>query len=176
MHNNNNKHSVRLAFIAGVLLLSGVVCGVAYTAFSATTDFSLPFEKSEDVTNNDDTAKATQTESTSLSYNNIPEETLGGGETSAGFKLISKAVTVELRKSRPTYALKLLETDPMAKKLKNSEFDRVKALIAQSYLMEGKTKDALKVATEAVKRSGKSAPLAGWVAGQAEEASQTQRS
>lgn len=166
MHNNNNKHRVRLA-IASVLLLSGVVCGVAYKAFSATMDFSLPFEKSEDVTNNDDTTKATQTDSTSLTYNSIPEETLGGGSTSAGFKLLSKAITAELRKSRPTYALKLLETDPMAKKLKNSEFDRVKALIAQSYLMEGKTKDALKVATQAVKRSGKAAPLAGWVAGQA---------
>lgn len=168
MHNNNNKHSVRLAFTVGVLLLSGVVCGAAYNAFSATTDFSLPLKKTdEDVTNNDDTTRAAQTESTSLTLNSIPEETLGGGATSAGFKLLSKSITAELRKSRPTYALKLLETDPMAKKLKNSEFDRLKALVAQSYLMEGKTKDASRIATQAVKRSGKAAPLAGWVAGQA---------
>lgn len=167
MHNNNNQHRVRLALVS-VVLLSGVVCGAAYTAFSAATNFSLPMKKAdEDVTNNDDTTRAAQTESTSLPYNSIPEDTLGVGSTSAGFKLISKAVTAELRKSRPTYALKLLETDPMAKKLKNAEFDRIKALIAQSYLMEGKTKEASVVATQAVNRSGKLAPLAGWVAGQA---------
>lgn len=166
MHNNNNKHRVRLA-IASVLLLSGVVCGAAYTAFSV-TDFSLPLKKiDEDVTSNDDTARAAQTESTSLTYNSIPEDTLGGGVTSAGFKLVSKAITAELRKGRPTYALKLLETDPIGKKLKNSEYDRIRALIAQSYLMEGKTNEAYKISTQAVKRSGKSAPLAGWVAGQA---------
>ena len=153
--------------LAGVLLLSGVVCGVAYTAFSAAIDFSLPMKKIEDVTDNDDTTKAAQTESTSLTYNSIPEDILGGGATSAGFKLVSKAVTAELRKGRPTYALKLLETDPMAQKLKNVEFDRVKAMIAQSYLMEGKTAEAAQVATQAVKRSGRAAPLAGWVAGQA---------
>lgn len=168
MHNNNNKHSVRLSLVIGVLLMSGVVCGAAYTAFSATTNFTLPFKKAdEDVTINDDTTRAAQTESTSLSYNSIPEDILGGDSTSIGFKLISKAVTAELRKSRPTYALKLLETDPMAKNLKNAEFDRIKAMIAQSYLMEGKTKEAGQVATQAVKRSGKLAPLAGWVAGQA---------
>lgn len=168
MHNNNNKHSVRLALVVGVLLLSGVVCGAAYTAFSATLDLKLPLGKSsEDVTDNDDTTRAAQTESTSLTYNSIPEDTLGGGSTSAGFKLISKAITAELRKGRPTYALKLLETDPMAKKLKNSEFDRIKALVAQSYLMEGKVTEAGKIAEQAAKRSGKSAPLAGWVAGQA---------
>ena len=93
MHNNNNKHGVRLALVS-VVLLSGVVCGAAYKSFSATPKFSLPWEKvEEDVTNNDDTARAAQTESTSLSYNTIPEDTLGGGTTSTGFKLISKAVT-----------------------------------------------------------------------------------
>ena len=168
MHNNNNKRSV-LKAIACVLLLSSVVCGAAYTAFSATIDFStLSLKKNnEDVTLNDDITKAAQTESTSLSYNSIPEEVLGGDTTSAGFKLVSKAITTELRRGRPTYALKVLNTDPIAKKLKNSEFDRIKALIAQSYLMEGKVKDASIVATQAVKRSGKLAPLAGWVAGQA---------
>lgn len=166
MHNNNNKHSV-LSALAGILLLSGVVCGVAYTASSATIEMPLPELRSEDVADNDDTPKATQTESTSLTYNSIPEDILGEGSTSAGFKIVSKAITAELRQSRPSYALKLLVADPMAKRLKNSEFDRIKALIAQSYLMEGKVDAAAKVASQAAKRSGKQAPLAGWVAGQA---------
>lgn len=167
MHNNNNKHRVRLA-IASVLLLSGVVCGAAYTSFSAMANLSLPLKKiDEDVTTNDDTPRAAQTESTSLTESNLPEDTLGTSSSSPGFKLVSKAITAELRKGRPTYALKCLETDPIGQKLKNSEFDRIKALIAQSYLMEGKIKRAAFVATEVVNRSGESAPLAGWVAGQA---------
>lgn len=166
MHNNNNKHSVLLALV-GILLLSGVVCGVAYMIFSTGDDVSLSLKESEDVTENDDTSKATQTESTSLIYNTIPDDVSGTRATSAGFKLVSKTVSAELRKGRPTYALKVLETDPLAKKLKNSEFDRIKALIAQSYLMEGKITAAAKIAGQVALRSGKNAPLAGWVAGQA---------
>lgn len=165
MHNNNNKRNVLLA-LAGFILLSGVVCGVAYKAFSATN--LLPLKNADEVvTENDDTTKATQTESTNLSYNNIPEDISGQVSSSAGYRLVVKAVSAELRKGRPTYALKLLENDPLAKKLKNSEFDRIKALIAQSYLMEGKISQAGKIATTAATRSGKHAPLAGWVAGQA---------
>jgi len=166
MHNNNNKHSVLLALAFG-LLLSGVVCGVAYKAFSATDNTQLPEKANlEDVTENDDTEKAAQTESTYLTYNSIPEDYSGKLGSSAGFKLVSKTVTAELRKSRPTYALKILQTDPLAKKLKNSEFDRIKALIAQSYLMEGKLSEAKQLSEQAVKRSGQLVPLAGWVAGQ----------
>lgn len=165
MHNNNNKRRAFLA-IAGIVLLSGVVCGAAHKPFFAMYDYAAKKE-SEDVTLNEDITKAAQTESTSLSYNSIPDEVLGNATTSAGFKLMSKAITAELRRGRPTYALKLLDTDPMAKKLKNSEFDRLKAMIAQSYLMEGKIDRAAVVAAQAVKRSGKHAPLAGWVAGQA---------
>lgn len=40
-------------------------------------------------------------------------------------------------------------------------------MVAQSYLVEGKIDRAAQVAGEAVKRSGKSIPLAAWVAGQA---------
>lgn len=167
MHNNNNKRNVLLA-VASAVLLSGVVCGVAYKAFSATDDLSLSLKNAyETVTENDDKRKAAQTESTNLSYNSIPEDISGQASSSAGYRLVVKAVTSELRKSRPTYALKLLENDPLARKLKNSEFDRIRALIAQSYLMEGKIAQASKLADAAASRSGKQAPLAGWVAGQA---------
>lgn len=167
MHNNNNKRNVLLA-LASAVLLSGVVCGVAYKAFSATNDLSLSLKNVyETVTENDDKIRATQTESTNLSYNSIPEDISGQASSSAGYRLVVKAVTSELRKSRPTYALKLLENDPLARKLKNSEFDRIRALIAQSYLMEGKIAQASKLADAAASRSGKHAPLAGWVAGQA---------
>lgn len=167
MHNNNNKHSALLALV-GFVLLSGVVCGVAYKAFSATDDLTLPLKNADEVvTENDDTIKATQTESTNLTYNSIPDNISGQASSSAGYRLVVKAVSAELRKSRPTYALKLLQNDPIAKKLKNSEFDRIRALIAQSYLMEGKIFEASKLADAAASRSGKHAPLAGWVAGQA---------
>lgn len=167
MHNNNNKHSALLALV-GVVLFSGVVCGVAYKAFFATDDISLSLRNAyEVVTENDDTIKATQTESTNLTYNSIPDDISGQALSSLGYRLVVKAVSAELRKSRPTYALKLLQNDPIAKKLRNSEFDRIRALIAQSYLMEGKISEASKLADAATSRSGKHAPLAGWVAGQA---------
>jgi soluble lytic murein transglycosylase len=172
MHNDNKKRNVLMA-LASCILLSGVVCGVAVTAFSATDVLSLPeFEKAKDnaLSLDEDIGsdeKATQPEVTLVQFNTIPDDKSGLDRTSAGHKIVSKAIQNEIRQSRPTYALKLLEKDPLAKKLKNSEFDRIKAMIAQSYLMEGKIQTAAKVAEQAVKRSGKHVPLAGWVAGQA---------
>lgn len=163
MHNDNKNSKLRLAIAIG-LLLSGVVCGAAISAFSS-ADIPLPLKKPFGFQLGLDT-KAAQTESTSLNDTILPEETPEAVRGSAGYNIVSKAIVAELRQGRPSYALKVLEGDPTAKKLKNSEYDRVKALIAQSFLMEGKVDKAGAVAGQAVLRSGKYVPLAGWVAGQ----------
>ncbi len=166
MHNNNNKRSVLLALALG-LLLSGVVCGVAYVGVSAADKSVLSDTKPLGFQLGLEPTRATQTESTSLNDAILPEDISEDAPSSAGFKIVSKTIRESLRQGKPSYALKLLETDPLAKKLKNSEFDRIKALIAQSYLMEGHSDKAAQIAEQSVRRSGKSVPLAGWVAGQA---------
>ncbi len=85
--------------------------------------------------------------------------------TSAAYKIIYKAIREELKQGRPTYALKLLNADPMARKIKNSEYDRLRATIAQSYLTEGLTKRAFDVAKASSHRSKHEAPAAAWVGG-----------
>lgn len=84
---------------------------------------------------------------------------------SAAFKMLNKTIIEELKQGRPTYALKLLSTDPMAKNIKNAEYDRLRASIAQSYLTEGMTKRALDVAKVSSSRSKHEAPEAAWVGG-----------
>lgn len=174
---NNNKHcgvqrqGFRTLVTVG-MLLGGVVCGFALSAISTTdTHKIVPMGQPFGVLVDLDTKAAQQADAGvdgTLSNDSLPEEAAETDtDVSAGFRLVLKTVQAELRESRPSYALKLLVADPMAKKLKNNEFDRIKAVIAQSYLMEGKIDKAEKVASEAVKRSGEDAPLAGWVAGQA---------
>lgn len=145
------------------------MCGVALYGFSATRDInSLPFEKALGIQMVSDAMKnATQTESTSFIDEALPEDFSAEVTTSAGYKLVSRAVRGHLREGHPTAALKMLETDKIAKNLKNSEFDRIKAQIAHSYLIEGKIEKAGHIAGQAASRSGKTTPLAGWVAGQA---------
>ncbi len=155
------------------LLLSGVVCGAAAAGMKVTTHgIVLPETKtqsvqivSSDAENID--KQAIQPEPTSLILADLPDDISGDGSGSSGYKIVSATIRDELRRGRPTYALKVLANDPMAQKLKNTEYDRVKAMVAQSYLVEGKIDRAAQVADEAVKRSGKSIPLAAWVAGQA---------
>ncbi len=84
---------------------------------------------------------------------------------SAAYKMIDKTIREELRQGRPTYALKLLGSDPMAKKIKNSEYDQLRASIAQSYLTEGLTRRAYEVASVSARRSKTEAPHAAWVGG-----------
>ncbi|MEK7801664.1 MAG: hypothetical protein AAB276_04335, partial [Pseudomonadota bacterium] len=151
------------------LLLSGVVCGAAAAGTKITThSLLLPDLKIPEIqTELDHKKMADQTGTTSLMVNDLPDDISGDGSGSPAYQIILKAVREELRQSRPTYALKILENDPLAKKLKHAEFDRIKAQIAQSYLMEGKVARALVIAEQAIERSGKMVPLAGWIAGQA---------
>ena len=159
-----------------VILLSGVVCGMSLSTLSPSEPhISLPIGKPFGVLVDLDVLKSSaqgdaqadaQGDNIALSSDLIPEDVSDEDvPLSNGYRMVVKTIQSELRDGRPTYALKILTTDPVAKKLKDNEFDRAKALIAQSYLMEGKIDKAAKVAGEAVDQSGEDAPLAGWVAG-----------
>lgn len=170
MHNDDRKRGIRWA-LAFVCLLSGVVCGAANVGSTTVGAITLPHQKPDLIRGTIEKAErslqAATEPSTSETEIALPEELPAEDDLSAGYHLVTKAVRQQLRQGRPTYALKLIQKDPVAKKLKNSEFDRIKAQIAQSYLIEGKIDRAAEVAEEAIKRSGKMVPLAGWVAGQA---------
>lgn len=147
-------------------LLCGVVCGAANSG-SASGIIPLPEKKPVQIAQGADQKRADQTEPTSLTTPISLYDAVDKRPDSSAFQRVSKVVMAELRQGRPTYALKLLKSDPMAQKLKNSEFDRIKAQIAQSYLIEGQPDKALDVARDVIRRSGVRAPLASWVAGQA---------
>jgi soluble lytic murein transglycosylase len=163
MHNDGKRKGVRLAL--GLLLLFGGVVFDAASGGSATGGVLLPPRKPAVIQIGLETHAADNDVSTSRK-NHIPaEDVLPEGKGSTAFRLVQKTLQAELREGKPTYALKLLEKDPLARKLKNSEYDRLRALIAQSYLSEGKIEKAGELARKAADRSGPSAPLAGWVAG-----------
>ncbi len=85
--------------------------------------------------------------------------------TSSAYHILNKTIREELKLGRPSYALKLLGSDPMAQKIKNAEYDKLRASIAQSYLIEGKTQKAFDVARASSRRSRHDAPEAAWVGG-----------
>ncbi len=70
-----------------------------------------------------------------------------------------------IAKGQPTQALKTLDTSPTIKLLDNVEHDRLKARIANSYMLVGELKKAKPLALSAANRSGMKAPMAGWVGG-----------
>lgn len=84
---------------------------------------------------------------------------------SPAYQLLNRMVREQLRREKPTYALKLLNQDGLAKKIKNAEYDRLRVSIAQSYLAEGEIDKAYDLARSALERSGKDVALAGWVYG-----------
>ena len=95
----------------------------------------------------------------------IGEEDENVVENSAAYRMLNRAIKTELRSGRPTYALKLLSSDPMARNIKNAEYDQLRATIARSYLTEGMTKRAFDVAKMSSARSRHEAPTAAWVGG-----------
>lgn len=84
---------------------------------------------------------------------------------SFAYNSLYKVIRSEIREGRPTYALQLLNKDKLASKLNHAELDRLKSLIAQSYLMEGRVEKALEISKTAARRSGDEVALSGWVAG-----------
>jgi len=80
-------------------------------------------------------------------------------------KKLQRRIDSLLRRDGPTKALEILQTSATSKLLDNTEYDILKADIASSYFYLHLLDKAKPLATEAAMRSGKTAPLAGWIAG-----------
>ncbi len=163
MNANVSKNSLRLA-LAIVVLFGGVVFEAASVG-SATGGVPLPPKKPGTVQASLTPGATADKDSTTGKPGPSSDSESANPVASAAYKILHSAIRDELRQGRPTYALKLLSSDPMAARLKNAEFDRLRGVIAQSYLIEGKLDKASELASLAVARSGTQAPLAGWVAG-----------
>ncbi len=74
----------------------------------------------------------------------------------------------QLKRNQPTLAMNILNTDYTVKHIDDVEYDRLRAEIAAVYLFNNKLSQALSLAKKSVQRSGKKAPLAGWVKGLAQ--------
>lgn len=181
MYNNEKEHGLMWSLIT-LGLMGGAVCGLSglgnFKSPSSVSNASYAVSVESSQAYNSFSLMNGQTNGQVNDWPNSFPGTVGpmGGpmddavvqkDDSPGYRLVMTTIRDELRQGRPTYALKLLEADPMAARLKNSEFDRIKAHIAQSYLIEGKVARAEFVAAQAVFRSPHHAPLAAWVAGQA---------
>jgi soluble lytic murein transglycosylase len=93
------------------------------------------------------------------------DEGLSGFRGSNAYRLVAATIRNETEAGRPTAAMKILAKDKLARKLAPHEADRLRGLIAQSYMAEGRVTQAYQVAGEAVDRSGSKAPVAAWIAG-----------
>ena len=151
--------AARLALLSGVVVIGfGILSATGILPVNSVTRTNIDFAKqngfnlalsrpfNEIITINDDD---------------------GPSEKSLAYKILYKTIREELRQGRPTYALRVLEADPMAKKIRDAEYDQLKAAIAQSYLIEGKTRQAYDIAKQSSKRSRHMAPTAAWVGGMA---------
>ncbi len=78
---------------------------------------------------------------------------------------LARTIRSDLSKGAPTRAYKRLLEDERGKLLDGVEYDRLRALIARSYMLEGKMDEALDMARASALRSAGKAPQAGWVAG-----------
>jgi soluble lytic murein transglycosylase-like protein len=82
-----------------------------------------------------------------------------------GIQSLSRAIIKDLGRGGPTRAYKRLMEDPRAKALDVIEYDRLRAKIANSYMLVGKLGKAMELASASARRSGMNVPLAGWVGG-----------
>lgn len=80
-------------------------------------------------------------------------------------RTLSRRIDHDLSNGAPSRAYLKLRTSDTTPYLDETEYDRLKAKIAKSYMHAGKLDKALELATESAQRSGVTAPLAGWVAG-----------
>lgn len=163
MNANVSKNGLRLG-LALAVLFGGVVFEAASVG-SATGGIPLPPRKPGVIQIGLEAGDVAGEVSTTDKPEFLTDDPPPALRSSSAYKLIYGTLRGELRQGRPTFALRLLERDPLAKKLKADEYDRLLAVIAQSYLIEGKIAEARKLAEQALARSGKKAPLAGWVGG-----------
>ncbi len=96
------------------------------------------------------------------SYTNTIKLTSAQAQKVRAFK---KDIRRQLKRSQPTMAMNILTSDYTVKFLDNVEYDKLRAEIAAGYLFNNKLDQALTFSTQSVNRSGKKAPLAGWVKG-----------
>ena len=66
---------------------------------------------------------------------------------------------------RPSVALKKLESDEAKKTFSDTEYDALRALVAESFYYNHKVDTAYQLARESADRSGVEVPKAGWIAG-----------
>ena len=78
---------------------------------------------------------------------------------------IENRVRYLLRKDRPTQALNYLNDPRQYNALTSRQTDRIRGWIAESYYLNGKLTEALRIAEPAALRSGGSAVMAHWTAG-----------
>lgn len=78
---------------------------------------------------------------------------------------LQSAIRNNIARGRPTQALKALETSKATSILDPVIHDRLKAQIANSYMLVGKLQEAKPLALSAAQRSSTKAPQAGWVGG-----------
>ncbi len=96
--------------------------------------------------------------------NDAPER-LSLRRSSASVERIAAHVRSLVRDERPTQALDYLARADVKKVLSTNEIDDSRVLIANSYLAEGKDREALSLAAEIAGRNRREAPLADWTAG-----------
>lgn len=80
-------------------------------------------------------------------------------------RTLSRRIDRDLARGAPTKAYLKLRTSDTSRYLDDTEYDRLKAKIANSYMHAGKLAKARELAEESSLRSGVTVPLAGWVAG-----------
>lgn len=78
---------------------------------------------------------------------------------------LTKTINRDLARGGPTAAYKNLLNDHASKLLDATEYDSLRAQIANSYMMVGKLGKASDLAIASARRSGDKVPLAGWVGG-----------
>jgi len=80
----------------------------------------------------------------------------------AGF---TKSLYKDLAGDQPTRAYKKLLDDKTARLLDSTEYDELRAQIANSYMLTGNLPRAKDLALDSARRSGVNVPMAGWVGG-----------
>lgn len=78
---------------------------------------------------------------------------------------LSKLIRKDIARGGPTKAYKRLLNDNASKLLDSTEYDELRAQIANSYMLVGKHDKARDLAIESARRSAEKVPLAGWVGG-----------
>ena len=158
------KNGKGVLIAVSAILLSGVAIAGLYGAwFSGTFPFSTTYKtEASPVTAQ---AQPNVVDVNPLSDVIASDNDEAPAVTSQAYKMLNKVVRDELRQGRPSYALRLLNADPLAKKIKNSEYDQLQASIAQSYMNEGMVKRAYDVAKTSSHRSQHDTPYAAWVGG-----------